>query len=69
MREYTKAIDAIQEAAEHDEDGSHSKEIQQQLLKCNQALVAQRPTETEEETIQRASRDPEVVVRISHIPD
>ncbi|KAL5527530.1 hypothetical protein ACEPAG_6331 [Sanghuangporus baumii] len=60
MKEYTKAIDAIQEAAEHDEDGSHMMEIQQQLMKCNQALTAQRSNESEEETLQRAMRDPEV---------
>ncbi|KAL5508107.1 STI1 [Sanghuangporus vaninii] len=60
MKEYTKAIDAIQEAAEHDEDGSHTMEIQQQLMKCNQALSAQRSNESEEETLQRAMRDPEV---------
>ncbi|KAL5530275.1 STI1 [Sanghuangporus sanghuang] len=60
MKEYTKAIDAIQEAAEHDEDGSHTMEIQQQLMKCNQAFSAQRSNESEEETLQRAMRDPEV---------
>ncbi|KAL5487901.1 STI1 [Sanghuangporus weigelae] len=60
MKEYTKAIDAIQEAAEHDEDGSHTMEIQQQLMKCNQALTAQRSNESEEETLERAMRDPEV---------
>ena len=64
MREYSKAIDAIQEAAEHDEDGSHAKEIQQQLIKCNQALFAQRSNESEQETLERAMRDPEVAVRL-----
>lgn len=67
MKEYNKAIDAIQEAAEHDENGAHTKEIQQQLLKCNQELMAQRSTESEEETIQRAMRDPEVAVCFSYI--
>lgn len=62
MREYIKAIEAIQHAGEID-DGSNTKEIQQQLIKCNQALSAQRAGESEEETLQRAMRDPEVAVR------
>ncbi|KAH8118488.1 chaperone [Phellopilus nigrolimitatus] len=60
MREYTKAVEAIQVAAERDEDGSHTKEIQQQLIKCNQALSAQRAGESEQQTLERAMRDPEI---------
>ena len=62
MREYIKAIEAVQHAAEID-DGSNTKEIQQQLIKCNQALSAQRAGESEQETLERAMRDPEVAVR------
>lgn len=60
MRDYTKAIEAIQEAEEHDEEHKHRSEIQQQVHKCQQALFSQRSGENEEETLQRAMRDPEV---------
>jgi len=60
MREYTKAIEAIQEAVDHDVDHQHTKEISQQEVKCQQALFSQRGEESQEETMQRAMRDPEV---------
>ena len=63
MRDYTKAIEAIQEANDHDVDRQHTKEISQQELKCQQALFSQRGEESQEETLQRAMRDPEVAVR------
>lgn len=63
MREHTKAIEAIQEAAEHDVDHQHTKEISQQEQKCQLALFSQRGEESQEETLQRAMRDPEVAVR------
>ena len=68
MREYIKAIEAVQYAAEID-DGSNTKEIQQQLIKCNQALSAQRAGESEQETLERAMRDPEVAVCPRNPPD
>lgn len=63
MKDYTKALNAAQMAS--DIDGKHhanasSREIQQQKDKIMQALYAERSTETEEETLQRAMRDPEV---------
>jgi len=60
MRDYTKALEAIQEAEDHDEEHKHKSEIQQQVYKCQQALFSQRSGENEEETLQRAMRDPEV---------
>lgn len=60
MREYTQALEAVQEAAEHDTEHKHTTEISQQELKCQQALFSQRGTETQEETLERAMRDPEV---------
>lgn len=60
MRDYIKAIEAIQRAQEHDTDHKHRSEIQQQEFKCQQALFSQREGETQEETVQRAMRDPEV---------
>jgi stress-induced-phosphoprotein 1 len=64
MRDYVKAIEAIQEAEERDTEHKHRGEIQQQELKCQQALFSQRTTETTEETLQRAMRDPEVAVSL-----
>jgi stress-induced-phosphoprotein 1 len=60
MRDYTKAIEVIQQAQEHDTDKKHTTEIQQQMYKCQQALFTQREGESQEETLQRAMRDPEV---------
>ncbi|PPQ77454.1 hypothetical protein CVT24_009914 [Panaeolus cyanescens] len=60
MREYTKALEAIQEATEHDADHQHTKEIQQTEVKIQMALYSQRGEESQEETLQRAMRDPEV---------
>jgi stress-induced-phosphoprotein 1 len=66
MRDYTKAIEAIQEAEAHDTEQKHKSEIQQQVFKCQQALFSQREGESEEETLQRAMRDPEVAVSDIH---
>lgn len=62
MREYTKALEAIQHASDHDTDRKHSSEIAQQELKLQQALYSQRGEESQEETLERAMRDPEVAV-------
>ena len=64
MRDYVKAIEAVQEAAEHDEAKAHTKEIQDQIWKCQQAQFAQREGESDDDVMQRAMRDPEVAVRI-----
>jgi stress-induced-phosphoprotein 1 len=62
MREYTRALEAIQQAEEHDPEHKHRAEIQQQSFKCQQALFTQRAGESEEETLNRAMRDPEIAV-------
>lgn len=64
MREYVKAIEALQEAAEHDETKAHTKEIQEQIWKCQQAQFTQREGESDDDVMQRALRDPEVAVCI-----
>ena len=64
MRDYTRAIEAAQEGAEVDDEHKHTKEIQDQIIKCQQATFSQREGESEEETLQRAMRDPEVAVRL-----
>lgn len=63
MREYTKALQAIAEAADHDTEKQHTKEIQQQEFKIQQELFSQRGNESQEETLARAMRDPEIAVR------
>ena len=60
MREYNKALDAAQAAMDADTEKKHTAEIEGQMNKITQAMYAQRAGETEEETLQRAMRDPEV---------
>ncbi|KAL4075682.1 chaperone [Scleroderma citrinum] len=60
MREHTKALEALQIASEVDTANAHTSEIQSQEYKIQQALFAQRAVETEEQTLERAMRDPEV---------
>lgn len=62
MKEYTKSIEAAEQAAEVDEEKKNSREIQEMVVKCQQALFSQRTDESEEETLARAMRDPEVAV-------
>lgn len=62
MRDYAQALEAIQEATEQDTEHQHTREISQQELKCQQAMFSQRGEETQEETLARAMRDPEVAV-------
>jgi stress-induced-phosphoprotein 1 len=69
MRDYIKASEAAQEAGEHDEAHAHTKEIQEQILKCQQAQFSQRDGESDDDVMQRAMRDPEVAVCFpSHPP-
>jgi stress-induced-phosphoprotein 1 len=67
LREHTKALDALDVAREADEAaGSKStREIQELAYKIQSAISTQRATETEQETMERAMRDPEVAVRLS----
>jgi stress-induced-phosphoprotein 1 len=62
MKEYTKAMEAAQAASDADTERKHTKEIEEQMQKVSMALYTQRSGETEEETLQRAMRDPEVAV-------
>ena len=48
MRDYTKAIEAVQLAADVDEEKKHGKEIADQVMKCQQAMYSQREGESEE---------------------
>lgn len=64
MKEYTKAMEACQKAEDADaaqEGGAkNQREIQALMSKCMNELYSQRSGESEEETLQRAMRDPEV---------
>ncbi|KAG8762569.1 Hsp90 cochaperone [Ceratobasidium sp. 423] len=60
MREYTKAMEAVQEAAEADTEKQHTREIEQQMEKVARATYEQQSGESDEQTLQRAMRDPEV---------
>lgn len=64
MKEYTKAMEACQKAESVDaaqEGGAkNQREIQQLTSKCMNELYSQRSGESEQETLQRAMRDPEV---------
>ncbi|MCJ1258401.1 Hsp90 cochaperone [Lignoscripta atroalba] len=61
MKEYNKCIDVCTEAMEHDEGGAHYREIEQQQQKALQAQFAGRDGETEEQTMERIQRDPEIM--------
>lgn len=60
MKEYNKCIDVCIEASEHDEEGKNAREIQQQEQKALEAQFARREGETEQETMERIQRDPDV---------
>ncbi|KIJ37485.1 hypothetical protein M422DRAFT_61015 [Sphaerobolus stellatus SS14] len=60
MKEYTKALQAAQEAQDVDTEKKHTREITEQIQKITVELYNQRAGESEEETLQRAMRDPEV---------
>ncbi len=63
MREYSKCVDACAEAndvdAEH-HNGANYKEIDLQQQKAFSAMYSARENETEEQTRERLTRDPEV---------
>jgi len=68
MREHTKALEAVQEAELHDTDHKNANEIRQLEFKIQQALYEQRGEETQEQTLERAMRDPEVAVSYDFMP-
>lgn len=60
MRDYNKCLDVCQEATLIDEGGKNAREIEQQQQKALQAQFSAREGETEEQTMERIQRDPEV---------
>jgi stress-induced-phosphoprotein 1 len=68
MREYSKCVDACTDAQNVDTEhhnGANAKEIEQQQQKAFTAMYAARENETEEQTRERLTRDPEVSLRSS----
>ena len=60
MKEYNKCLDVCTEALERDESGANRREIEQQQQKALEAQFAGRDGETEEQTMERIQKDPEV---------
>jgi len=60
MREYNRCMDVCTEAAIHDVDGKNAREIEQQQQKAIQAQFSAREGETEDQTMERIQKDPEV---------
>lgn len=60
MREYSKCLDVCEEAIQHDEGGKNTREIEQQQQKALQAQFSAHEGETEQQTMDRIQRDPEV---------
>ncbi|MCJ1322682.1 Hsp90 cochaperone [Xylographa vitiligo] len=61
MKEYNKCLDVCIEALEHDESGAHHREIEQQQQKALQAQFSGREGETEEQTMERIQKDPDIM--------
>lgn len=61
MREYTKCQDACGEAAAADVDGANAREISAQEQKALAAQYSAQEGETEEQTMERIQRDPEIM--------
>ena len=60
MKEYNKCLDVCTEAMEHDVGGQNQREIEQQQQKALQAQFSGREGETEEQTMERIQKDPDV---------
>lgn len=62
MKDYSKCLDVCTEASEHDEGGANRREIESQQQKALQAQFSGREGETEEQTMERIQKDPQVRV-------
>jgi stress-induced-phosphoprotein 1 len=65
MRDYNKCLDACDAATLADTEGKHTREIEECQRKCMQVMYSAREGETEEQTMERIQRDPELVSIIS----
>jgi len=60
MKDYAKAMEAASQASDADSEKKHTAEIDGLVMKINVTLSNERAGETEEQTLQRAMRDPEI---------
>ncbi|WWD17530.1 hypothetical protein CI109_101971 [Kwoniella shandongensis] len=60
MKDHTRALETLQRATEADVEKKHTRELETNMAKVLAELQSQRSTETDEQTYERAMRDPEV---------
>ncbi|TIC03001.1 FAD dependent oxidoreductase [Wallemia mellicola] len=60
MRDYTQAAAALDKATHNDKEGTNGREIREWSAKIQSALYSQRSEESDEQTLERAMRDPEI---------
>ncbi|WRT66082.1 uncharacterized protein IL334_003035 [Kwoniella shivajii] len=60
MKEFNKALETLQLATETDVEKKHTRELESNLTRILTQIQSQRSTETDEETYERAMRDPAV---------
>lgn len=65
MREYNKCLEACNAATEADTENKHTREIEELTRKAMQTMYSAREGETEEQTMERIQKDPEIVAIIS----
>ncbi|KAF8455844.1 heat shock protein STI1 [Terfezia claveryi] len=65
MRDYNKCLDTVTAAQEADTEGKHGTELENLMRKCLQNMYAAREGETEEQTMERIQKDPEIASIIS----
>jgi len=65
MREYNKCLEACNAATEADTENKHTREIEELTRKAMQTMYSAREGETEEQTMERIQKDPEIVSIIS----
>lgn len=60
MKENTSALETLQKAMDVDKEHKHQREIESNMNKIMNEIQAERANETDEQTYERAMRDPEV---------
>lgn len=63
LKDYSKALDALNEATEADKERKHTREIEDLNNKAMTAMYTSHEGETEEQARERIARDPEVGFR------
>ena len=61
MKEFSRCVDTCGEATRHDTTGANAREIEQQQQKALEAQYSGRAGETEEQTMERIQKDPEIM--------